>query len=865
MKWKQHSDNPDLAKNAVDVIGATPYFQSLKKSLLVEIFTSALTLEAEKGETIINQGDDNDYMVYILLEGGVDLFRDDNFILKMNQVGQIFGEMAAISSDPRSADVRSNRATKAVVINSGFLHEKNAESIQAAYSFMVMFTRVLSEKLHTTTERAKLYEDVVLENKEIEEYSLELKREIQQKLQQIKLYSQVVESNQDAIIVSDLNGKIQFCNHAALSLFGLESDQVAQIYVKSLFNRLLEESAEFESTFIKGWKGERAALSSDGKSFPASLSVSAIRSAKEDSKTISFAVEVRDITKEKEYENNILKKNTELQQTYQELEKSVNDLKKSNRVKSAFLSNISSQLKTPLISISNHSDLLRKHLQKKEKTFSLEDFLNNIEGEKRKLNKMVWNLLTMAELNVNLGNLIPKIVRLIDLIKLIRKFEYFKEIKIEFNSDLAESTVFVDKYKLEQAFSELDEYLVVNIHANKFKKVEFIQNEQTRSLEILFIFNDPKTEQKVKKLSEGIELRIQKIDLNLALGKRIMELHEGDLIYCRDKYEVIKFRLPLDLNKGIIRKFKIAIVDEREYDRMILRGVSERILDNLEIFEFETQIDSVNAMNALNPDLIIVDPEFSEPNWDYDVFLRKLNSGRRDSSAVLAISKLWNDDSYRNSFLELGITDFLPKPFTVWEIEFKINTIVNLRQQLSLLSSNVEKAEKSAVTDGLTSLFNRKYYDKFIKEQLMKSEIQGGKCSVIMSDVDNFKIYNDTNGHQLGDEVLKLVSSILKDNVRESDMVARYGGEEFIVVLPGTGKKMALLLAEKLRATIEETEFLNEDTQPLGKITTSFGVSTFPENGNTPEILLKGADHCLYVAKEKGRNQVIGAEGVIKL
>ena len=123
---------------------------------------------------------------------------------------------------------------------------------------------------------------------------------------------------------------------------------------------------------------------------------------------------------------------------------------------------------------------------------------------------------------------------------------------------------------------------------------------------------------------------------------------------------------------------------------------------------------------------------------------------------------------------------------------------------------------------------------------------------MIMLDVDNFKHFNDTNGHQLGDEVLKKIAKILQTSIRQSDMAARYGGEEFVIVLPGTAKKMAENIAEKLRSTVEIAKFAKEENQPKGILSASFGVASYPENGADPETILKGADYCLYLAKEQG-------------
>lgn len=863
------TEQPDLMDKVVDTITNSSYFKSVAPELLKEVMKASSLNNLKTGEVLIKQGAENDSMVYILIEGYFEVYRDDNFILKIHHTGQIIGEMAAISSDPRSADVRAGSEAQVVGIASDFLNRSNPEDLKLANSFMGMFTRVLAEKLRITTERAKLYEDAVLETKEIEEYSQELKKDIQQKLEQIKLYSQVVESNQDAIFVCDIEGRIQLYNQAANRLFQLEGHQVEGESIKSRFDHLLDDGSEFFVYFKDGWQGERRAFSFDDNHFPAFISISPIESDK-GKDILAFAVEVRDIAIQKEYEENILEKNRELQQTYHELESTVNELEKSNQVKDDFLSNMSSQLKTPLVRINNYVELLDRLLSLNDDQPSGRRYLEDISNEEKKLHQMVGNLLTLAEINTGMSDLKLHSHKIKNLFKILdQEFpEAVKQVKLRSMED--EHFIVIDIDKVVKAMGETLEYAIRNKKDDTVIHLDFVENNQAKSMDFIFdlgiTYEHERSEELFDDLSNGIELAIQKGDLNLPIAKRIVELHHGELTIRHDQgREWVKISLPMTVDKGIQKSFKIMIVDDSEADRMLLRGVSERIVQNVEVYEFNDQMSAINAMNALSPDLIIVDPDFEDAFWNFDIFMKKITKEVKETASVLALSNLWNDITYRNSFLELGITDFLPKPFIIADAEFKIRTLVQISQRFTLLSRNVERAEKSAVTDGMTGLFNRKYYDKFIEEQLMKARIQSGKCSVIMGDVDNFKHYNDTNGHQLGDEVLKKVANILRESVRESDMVARYGGEEFVVVLPGTAKKMALIVAEKIRAAIANDEFPNQESQPLGNLTSSFGVATYPENGSTPEILLKGADHCLYLAKKKGRNAVVGAEGIVEI
>jgi diguanylate cyclase (GGDEF)-like protein len=129
------------------------------------------------------------------------------------------------------------------------------------------------------------------------------------------------------------------------------------------------------------------------------------------------------------------------------------------------------------------------------------------------------------------------------------------------------------------------------------------------------------------------------------------------------------------------------------------------------------------------------------------------------------------------------------------------------------------------------------------------------ELSAIMLDVDHFKHYNDTNGHPEGDRVLARMADILRDSVREQDVCCRYGGEEFLIVLPNTGRERALTIAERIRQAIERAPFPFEETQPMGRITASLGVASFPVHAPTAEELIQCADQALYLAKHQGRNR----------
>ena len=170
-------------------------------------------------------------------------------------------------------------------------------------------------------------------------------------------------------------------------------------------------------------------------------------------------------------------------------------------------------------------------------------------------------------------------------------------------------------------------------------------------------------------------------------------------------------------------------------------------------------------------------------------------------------------------------------------------------------SRDFEHQYKLATTDGLTELYNHRYFQDMMKQQIEQSKRYNSKFSLIMIDIDYFKQFNDKYGHQAGDAVLKQVAQILKRNTRISDYVCRYGGEEMAIILPNTGFDETLNNAERIRKAVEETPFKLSLTQE-GQVTISLGVSSYNGEEETAQDIIKRADNALYKAKENGRNQV---------
>lgn len=188
---------------------------------------------------------------------------------------------------------------------------------------------------------------------------------------------------------------------------------------------------------------------------------------------------------------------------------------------------------------------------------------------------------------------------------------------------------------------------------------------------------------------------------------------------------------------------------------------------------------------------------------------------------------------------------------------FSEDDAVLFRQLGSQIAVAINNAQlyAMAVTDGLTKLYVRRYFDLRLREEFVLAKRDGIVFSILMFDIDHFKKFNDTHGHQTGDGVLRQFAQVLKKNTRASDICCRYGGEEMVLILPRTSLAEAGTLADKLCRTVRGHVFRGADEQEL-HVTTSIGVAAFTQALAAPEALVEEADKALYLAKESGRDRV---------
>ncbi len=317
-----------------------------------------------------------------------------------------------------------------------------------------------------------------------------------------------------------------------------------------------------------------------------------------------------------------------------------------------------------------------------------------------------------------------------------------------------------------------------------------------------------------------------------------------------------------------MKDVRILVADDDESLVMIIAEVLKE--DGYQVTTASTGEKALDQFRTTRFPLLITDIRM--PGMSGIDLLQAVKKISSDTEVIIITSHASVETTI--SALRLGAYDYLLKPFEQIEL---ISAVVNraldkirLTREKKMLLENLKRnreelehlnsaLHKLSVMDGLTGLYNHRYFQEAGAKEVLRCRRSKDVFSLLFIDIDHFKNYNDQHGHPAGDGLLSNLGKLLIERLRNTDIAARYGGEEFVILLPDTPKANAVICAENLRKKISEYPFPGRESQPLGIISVSIGISSYPEDGENMPDLVQAADNALYREKAGGRNSVAGA------
>ena len=321
---------------------------------------------------------------------------------------------------------------------------------------------------------------------------------------------------------------------------------------------------------------------------------------------------------------------------------------------------------------------------------------------------------------------------------------------------------------------------------------------------------------------------------------------------------------------------RILIVDDDAAFRIVLKAFLQwaGYADLVMASSPEKALELLSRMdqNEAEPhaDLILMDITMPGINGIEATRLIRQNS-RLDDIPIIMVTASDAEETLAEAF-EAGAVDYIKKPLNKIELRARVHSALKLKQETDqrkareqelfeanrLLQEANQKLERLSFQDGLTMIPNRRYFDGFLEKEWFRAMRQKRPVALAMIDIDFFKLYNDSYGHQSGDECLKRVANVLSDTLRRSvDLVARYGGEEFVAILQDIDEAGALKVAESMRTRVAGLGIAHKSSECSDVVTISGGFAVMvPQRNTPPELLIEAADRAVYRAKHKGRNRI---------
>lgn len=292
---------------------------------------------------------------------------------------------------------------------------------------------------------------------------------------------------------------------------------------------------------------------------------------------------------------------------------------------------------------------------------------------------------------------------------------------------------------------------------------------------------------------------------------------------------------------------KLLVIDDDEDIRSLLKDLLEE--SNYTVDTATCGEQALQMVQYSSYDLVITDLRM-QGMQGLEVIreVRKIDP----SIDVIVMTGYASVDSAVES-MKAGAVDYITKPLNTDQIRLVVKKNIE-RRNFQRLASEREFYKILSSIDGLTELYNYRYFHQHLQMELEREKRYGRPLSLVMLDIDNFKDYNDRYGHPVGDLVLKNLASILKNTTRGCDVICRYGGEEFTIILPETGKEEASIVCERIRQEVEKTNMHDGEGNAIGNIRITIGLASFPIDADDKNGLIEQADKALFQGKEAGKN-----------
>jgi len=429
-----------------------------------------------------------------------------------------------------------------------------------------------------------------------------------------------------------------------------------------------------------------------------------------------------------------------------------------------------------------------------------------------------------------------------------------------------------DKYEIIEAYggeealkkvaTEYPDLIMMDImmpEINGYEVTKILKNNPvTWSIPIILITSLDSQESKPKGLDEvGADELLNRPVNETELLARInsmlrLKQHREQLKVRTQSMETFPDRVSKEVSPGRERELPtVLLVEDNEKDIRLIQNYLRG--EPYNIILARNGEDAIYLVQKKKVDLILLD--IILPNINGFEVASRLKEMEETKNIHIVFITAVHDEESKIKGIELGTSDFLTKPLDSRELRIRIRNALKNKALLDELHSHYEATLHSAITDGLTGLYNHAYFMRFLETEIKRSLRQKYPITLIMIDLDNFKRYNDIPGHLAGDHVLRETGQIIKKNIREVDVAARYGGEELAVILPYADKADSMRVAERLREAIGSHAFL-EKHPSFGRITASFGIASYPADALTPEELIEKAGLMLDKARKEGENQV---------